>query len=209
MTDYDYMEADVQRAAIKWFREQCPDEKKIVYLGEQVYVGIGYIDFLFFQVPSSQPIVFEVKRGKAPKTALSQLLAYMGVVERCIHRGIPYGEQLPNMEEIGIPYGFLVAESLDDMTARAIKYFHRVIFVQYKKTDRGFTFERHYQFPKVEIDSYPLDFMRNELKKCVIEMNSWWPRSETLDSYHGEQGGYYPRYTRDNQEFITVWNKAK
>ena len=209
MADYDYTEADVQRAAIEWFRQQFPDEEKINYIGEQINVGIGYIDFLYFQTGSANPLVFEVKRGKAPKTALAQLLGYMGALERMMRNGIPYGEQLPlYFMDAGKAQGYLIAESLDDMTDRALDSVWFVGFIQYTRTKSGFTFERHHRHKVIEIDTPELNYMVNELRKSVIEMNRCWPRNETLDSYHGEPGGYHPHYDMSDDELITVWENA-
>lgn len=135
-------EKTVENLFKEWYLQQDRvSNYKLV--GQQVKIDIGVIDLLFWSESGGTPIVVEVKRGKAPASVCAQLLGYMHYIERQTRWYEPYSSLYPEDMNVGIPYGIIVAEKLDELTERAVRASNHLSFISYEIEGNTIYFEDH------------------------------------------------------------------
>ncbi len=128
------LEKDIESALIDWL-----PSKKITPIGRQVQTVIGRCDVVGMSEYLST-YVFEVKLGKAPDSAVPQVISYA----RMIQDEVEYlGIDLSNIKRhlnIGQFVPVVVSESLSDMAHRAACC-HAIIWCKYTVSRDSIDFE--------------------------------------------------------------------
>lgn len=156
-------EKDIEECFKTWWELTYPKEWKLI--GQQTDIGIGIIDLLYWNFTWDHPIVVEIKRGKAPKNVLAQLMSYMGHISEAINTDYKDETQHLQMDPLRATHGFIVAEELDGQTMRAIKVNRHLDFIKYSLKNNILSFSHEWLYPKdrwvYEMDV--LKFMRKRI----------------------------------------------
>lgn len=126
----DYTEKDIENLFRDWYRDD-----NCVLIGQQVRVPTGVIDLLFYDIKWGNPIVVEVKKGKAPKNVLAQLYGYVWYIQDRMNDFCgrkPFHDNLPANSLAGKVVGIILAEDIDDRTKLAINYSHDIRYLKYQ-----------------------------------------------------------------------------
>lgn len=104
----------IEAAFCKWL-----PTRGIHVLKRQAMLPVGRLDVVAIGQSSVTPYVVEVKKGKAPASAFTQLMGYVHFLEYAITWEMSGLCHLESISGLGQPSGILVAESFDEMTLRA------------------------------------------------------------------------------------------
>lgn len=113
---------------------------------QQVTLPTGKVDIVAVEKHGPSHLRFtvvEVKKGKADYRAFTQLLGYLNqvtalAVSSALHQGAKFDWELQGHEPFC--YGVLVADGIDDLTRRALRYSRNIGHSQYYFDDSGINF---------------------------------------------------------------------
>jgi len=204
----DYTEKDIENLFRDWYRDD-----NCVLIGQQVRVPTGVIDLLFYNIRWGNPIVVEVKKGKAPKNILAQLYGYVWYIQDRINDfggKKPFHDNLPANSIAGKVVGIILAEDIDDKTKLAINYSHDIRYLKYQVKGSRVRFFRSWEHD---------DYLRptrgaDPAIERMIELSNRVVREEKLDDDRrlaNNKGGTYDPFmicdlmAKDN----TIWKRGR
>lgn len=117
-------ERDIETLFINWF----VSNREMIFLGRQVHTIVGVIDVLF-KDKNGRIWVVEIKKGKAPPSAITQLMCYVEHLRNFLYRdgARPYK----------YPIGAIVAEAIDNYNCKYTTIRKGIALYSYSIKDDG------------------------------------------------------------------------